>query len=205
MPGNLPPGFQLEWQNVAQIPVRQYKCAFCGVCVAPNRGWWAKSRYDQNEAAAILVCHLCQRPAFIDENDRQFPGLPYGNPVSGIPEEGLASLYEEARRAAGALCCTAAVLCCRKILMHVAVEKGAKPGESFVRYVDHLASSGYIPPEARVWVDYIRTRANEANHEIAVMSQADAEMLLGFTELLLKVIYEFPAAIRQKTSSAGSP
>lgn len=88
--------------------------------------------------------------------------------------------------------------------MHIAVSKGAKAGESFVSYVQYLADHNYVPPDAKDWVDHIRQKGNEANHEIAVMSRADAEELLSFIEMLLKVIYEFPAAVRQKYS-AKSP
>jgi hypothetical protein len=82
--------------------------------------------------------------------------------------------------------------------MHIAVEKGAAPGDKFIKYVEHLSENNYIPPDAKGWVDHIRTKANEANHEITVMTRIDAEELLSFTEMLLKVIYEFPAAIKKR-------
>jgi hypothetical protein len=41
-------------------------------------------------------------------------------------------------------------------------------------------------------VDHIRRKGNEATHEIALMSQQDAEELVGFSEMLLKFVYEFP-------------
>ena len=62
-------------------------------------------------------------------------------------------------------------------------------------YVDFLANSGYVPPNGRGWVDHIRKKGNEATHEIAVMSGADAKELLVFIEMLLKSIYEFPSRI----------
>ena len=40
-------------------------------------------------------------------------------------------------------------------------------------------------------VDHIRKKGNEANHEIKLMTQADAEELIAFTEMLLKFFYEF--------------
>ena len=42
---------------------------------------------------------------------------------------------------------------------------------------------------------------DEANHEIVLMSKGDAEDLLSFIEMLLKVIYEFPAAIKKKSGT----
>jgi len=44
---------------------------------------------------------------------------------------------------------TASVLCCRKLLMNLAVSKGAKEGENFFKYVDYLATKGYIPPNGK--------------------------------------------------------
>jgi len=79
--------------------------------------------------------------------------------------------------------------------MNIAVAQGADPGKSFVEYVEYLASYGYVPPKGKGWVDHIRKKGNEANHEIAVMSRPDAEELISFTEMLLKFIFEFPSRV----------
>jgi len=79
--------------------------------------------------------------------------------------------------------------------MHIAVQKGAKEGESFVRYVEYLAGLGYVPPDGKGWVDYIRQKGNEANHEIKVMTLQDAQALIAFVEMLLKLVYEFPKKV----------
>jgi len=79
--------------------------------------------------------------------------------------------------------------------MNIAVMQGDQPGKSFLAYVEYLASSGYVPPNGKGWVDHIRKKGNEATHEIALMTRADAEELIGFAEMLLKFIYEFPARI----------
>jgi hypothetical protein len=114
--------------------------------------------------------------------------------VENLPE-GIAGLYEEARRCTSARAYTAAVLACRKILMHIAVERGAATGEKFIAYVDYLAKQGYVPPDGRIWVDHIRTKSNEANHEIVAMTDTDAADLVTFVEMLLRFIYEFPARV----------
>ncbi|MCA0423195.1 MAG: DUF4145 domain-containing protein, partial [Proteobacteria bacterium] len=77
------------------------------------------------------------------------------------------------------------------------VSKGADAGKNFVEYVEYLASKGYVPPDAKDWVDHIRTKGNEANHEIVVMSQEEAKDLLSFVEMLLKLVFEFPAASKK--------
>jgi len=86
----------------------------------------------------------------------------------------------------------------RKILMHVAVELGAPPGRSFKEYVDYLAKSGHIPEKGKVWVNHIRDKGNEANHDIVLMDPKDADELLIFTEMMLKIIYEFPKRLSPK-------
>ncbi|OQW37393.1 MAG: hypothetical protein A4E19_13385 [Nitrospira sp. SG-bin1] len=82
--------------------------------------------------------------------------------------------------------------------MHIAVAQGAKAGESFISYVEFLASSGYVPPNGKGWVDHIRQKGNEASHEIKLMTADDATELISFCEMLLKFIYEFPNRVPVK-------
>ncbi len=58
-----------------------------------------------------------------------------------------------------------------------------------------MAAKGYVPPNGRGWVDHIRKKGNEANHEIRLMTKIDAEELVSFAEMLLKFIYEFPERV----------
>jgi hypothetical protein len=123
-----------------------------------------------------------------------YPKAAPGLSVKGLPGD-VEALYEEARASAGAEAHTAAVLTCRKILMHVGVQEGAEIDKSFFYYVDYLAKNGFVPPKGRGWVDYIRTRGNEANHEIAIMAEEDSRALITFVEMLLRFVYEFPGMI----------
>ena len=81
------------------------------------------------------------------------------------------------------------------MLMNISVEQGAKQGLKFIEYVEYLANNGFIPPNGRAWVDHIRRKGNEATHEIALMTRADAEELMAFIEMLLKFVYEFPSRV----------
>ena len=123
---------------------------------------------------------------------QSFPGVPYANSVRHLPQD-IEKLYEEARSAIGSGAPTAAVLACRTLLMHVAVEKGAKEGENFLSYVTYLAEKNFIPAGASAWVDKIRTKGNEANHQIVIKTREEAEEMIEFSEMLLKVVYEYPA------------
>ena len=64
-----------------------------------------------------------------------------------------------------------------------------------IEYVQYLSDKGYVPPDGKEWVDHIRKKGNEANHEISIMGESDAKDLLGFTEMLLRFIYEFPSRL----------
>lgn len=90
---------------------------------------------------------------------------------------------------------TATVLVCRKMLMNIAVAQGTEAGLTFVKYVEFLASNHFVPPNGKGWVDHIRSKGNEATHEIALMTSDDAGELISFVEMLLKFIYEFPAKV----------
>ena len=79
--------------------------------------------------------------------------------------------------------------------MHVAVESGADVGLKFVQYVEYLWEQHYVPPNAKGWVDHIREKGNEATHEIVQMGREEAEQLISFTEILLKLVYELPQRV----------
>ncbi len=181
----------MEWQGLQSIHPRSYVCGHCGNKVGSNRGWHT-AQFSPTEIA-IYICSVCSRPSLFLQSD-QFPGVAPGQPVGNLPAD-VERLYAECRSALAAGAFTAAVLACRKLLMNIAVSQGAAAGNTFVSYVEYLATSGYIPPNGRAWVDHIRKRGNEATHEIQLMSRQDATELVTFSEMLLKFVYEFPARV----------
>jgi Domain of unknown function (DUF4145) len=187
----------LNWHELKSIGSKSYTCGYCGNPLASEKGYWATDPHGK-PAAYLYVCHYCGKPSFFDPRGDQTPGVAFGRAVEGILEESVAKLYDEARRATSAGAYTAAVLCLRKLLMHVAVSKGAREGQDFSSYVQYLLDHGYVPPDAKEWVDHIRQKGNEANHEIAIMPKDDAEELISFAEMLLKVIFEFPSKMKKK-------
>jgi len=182
-----------HWNEPIAVEGRQYTCAFCGSRVGPARGY-AHKTYKHH---FILLCPTCDRPTYFEGN-HQTPAPLLGNDVKHVPTE-IYSLYNEARACTGAKAYTAAVLACRKILMHIAVDKGATPGAKFIEYVEYLGTENYVPHGSEGWVDHIRKKGNEANHEIAIMAEADALDLINFIEMLLKLVYEFPGRIPKET------
>jgi hypothetical protein len=180
------------WHSVQELPPRQFTCGHCGKLVGTNKGYRGDVD-NQAHTACVYVCSYCEEPTYI-RDDRQVPGVAYGNKVESLPSD-IEKLYEEARQAFSVSAYTASVLTCRKILMNIAVAQGAAEGLRFVEYVEHLAANGYVPPHGEGWVDHIRRKGNEANHEIELMAMEDARDLISFVEMLLKFIYEFPARV----------
>ena len=85
--------------------------------------------------------------------------------------------------------------------MNVAVNQGANKNKTFAYYVDYLAEQGYLPPNGEMWADHIRGKGNDANHEISTMGEEDAKVLIEFSEMMLKFIYEYPARMEGRAQT----
>lgn len=186
-----------DWRNFESVGPYSYSCGFCERDVSSREGYYTTDNYNVNYGnPALLICPGCNKPTYFEGNNFsiQTPAPLLGNSVAHLPEN-IAFAYQEARECTKSKAYTACVLVCRKLLMHIAVEQGAQEGDSFLSYVEFLADNGYVPPDGRSWVDHIRRKGNEANHEIVLMTKDDASDLLSFSEMLLKFIYEFPARL----------
>ena len=190
----------INWYLVQSIRARTFTCGYCEDKVSSDRGYRIGSQPDGSgeQKGGVYICPSCKGPTFITPNFEQYPGVTFGNRVKNVPNE-VDILYEEARRCVASNCYTAAVMLCRKVLMNISVAQGAVAGLKFIEYVEYLSSMGYIPPNGKQWVDYIRKKGNEANHEITIMNADDAQKLIIFIEMLLKFIYEFPNMITPST------
>jgi hypothetical protein len=184
----------LNWQQTTNPKTHSYLCHFCGHKVASEKGWFATTGVS-NIQAFIFICPGCTKPTFFGADRKQVPAPRVGNSVNGITDKGVEALYNEARDCTMVGANTGAVLLARKLLMNVAVQHGARPGETFVDYVDYLSNNGFVPPNGRAWVDQIRKKGNEATHEIPQITQQDAQQILTFAEMLLKFVYEFPSMV----------
>jgi uncharacterized CHY-type Zn-finger protein len=190
--GGLMTGNYHDWIKSESIDNFNYVCGFCGKSAAPS-----KQYRDQHYGGKILICPNCTNPTYIDEHQNQFPKIRFGNDIQGITKEDVASLFKEARDCTSVGAYTASVMVCRKILMNIAVEQKAETNKPFAYYVDYLSDKGYIPPNGKPWVDTIRQRGNDANHEIILMTEQDAKLILHFTEALLRFIYELPDVLQK--------
>ncbi len=183
---------------------RSYVCGYCGESLASDKGYYATVIAGTSggtiRSAYIYICHRCKKPTFFESDKEQTPGPAFGGSVEDIPSDEVAALYDEARNCMKVNAHTAAVMCCRKLLMNIAVARGAKKGLNFYEYVNYLSDQGFVPPDGKEWVDLIRKKGNEATHEIAVMDREDAEDLITFSEMLLRFIYEYPAMMKARAN-----
>jgi hypothetical protein len=131
-------------------------------------------------------------PTYINKlEDEQTPGAKYGQSVNYLPED-VNKLYDEARDSFSKNAFTCTVMCCRKILMHVAVSKGAEKGKSFTYYVKYLSDKNIVTVDADEWIDSIREEGNIANHEIKINNRDEAKEIIDFVQMLLMLVYDFP-------------
>jgi len=180
------------WEGLVNLAPHKFRCGHCAENVCSEKGYFRKGPGDR-----IYICPNCSLPSLFSYHV-QIPGPIIGNKINNVPAD-IEALYMEARQAYSVNAFTASVMVCRKLLMHIAVQKGAKAGQTFHQYVDYLGQNHFVPPDGMGWVDHIRDKGNDANHEIVIMKKEDAEDLITFIEMLLKFIYEFPAKIKAKT------
>ena len=184
------------WQSLAYIKNESFICGYCGDRISSDRGYRLGQYPDGSgsQVGGAYLCPNCNCITMITPGGGKYPGHVPGSPVKHLPSD-IDVLFEEARRCVSQNCFTAAAMICRKILMNTAVERGAKPNQTFIEYVNHLSDQGYIPPNGKHWVDHIRKKGNEATHEILLMKEKDATDLLFFVEMLLRFVHEFPNMI----------
>lgn len=184
-----------QWIGTNEISNQHYKCGYCSKEPAPSKCYLAYDGGGKNLAGRIYICAYCKQPTFFAADGQQTPKPLLGNEVHEITDKDIANLYNEVRNCTSTGAYTAAVMVCRKILMNLAVQHGAKKKETFAYYVDFLDGMSYIPPQGKQWVDKIRKRGNEANHEITLMNIKDAQLMLHFTGALLHFNYELTSML----------
>lgn len=183
-----------EFYNPSNIDPKHYTCGFCNSQVGSSLGYYSR----MSPSSKIYICPTCGNPSYFI-NDQQHPGIKFGTDVQHLPDD-IRQAYEEARSCFSVSAFTASALICRKILMNVAVDKGADENKSFAHYVNWLRNNNYIPPNSTDWVDHIRTIGNQGTHEISPISKEEAEELITFSEMLLRILYEFNARMTNRPS-----
>ncbi|WCT58830.1 DUF4145 domain-containing protein [Limosilactobacillus vaginalis] len=183
-----------KWGN-SNIMENSYVCGYCGHEVSSDEGMPLlidkPGHITQQSGYGVYVCTHCHMPTFIYK-DIQVPGNRYGDPVQNVPND-VNSVYEEARSSFAAGAYTGVVLLCRKLLMHIATDLGADTNLRFVQYVNYLNEHHYAGARSDQWVDQIRQFGNQANHEIRINTKEEAQRIIKFCEMILRLNYEYPS------------
>lgn len=199
----------IDWQNLTDLGGLGYICSYCSNRVSSSKGYKCMKNDDTGETPTtycwrkIYICPHCKKPTYIDEVENQFPGVIIGNNVNYLPKD-VEGLYQEARNCISVAAYTASTLCCRKILMNIAVDLGAEEGENFIDYIKYLKDKNFVPQEANEVLQHIRLKGNNATHKIEIIEKEDAENLIEYIEILLKFVYEFPGKIKAQKNSEAS-
>lgn len=186
-------GNYINYVGSKEIESREIQCGYCGNLVAPHIGYTIKMRDNTGpDIAYIYRCPHCNNPIvyYINENE-YIPGCGFGRDIKNLPDN-IHQLYSECKTCYANQCYTASQMIARTLLMHIAVEQGAEENKTFTYYVDYLDSQGYIPPNGKAWVDFIRTSGNIANHELIIKEKEETEKVISFLSTLLLIIYELP-------------
>ena len=161
--------------------VQQYVCGHCGLHVS---GWII---VDSKYPVRWLLCPQCGRGS-VQNDDIILPSPQTFSDVGGLPV-GIADLYDEVRASFSVQAYTGCEMLCRKILMNVAVDKEAKPNQSFAVYVEYLVDKGYVPPAFKDMATAVKNSGNAAAHKIDPPSRTRAEYTLDFTRRILDTMY----------------
>lgn len=187
----------MVWESPQRLEPHKYTCAYCGALVSSEKGYKFGLGIGDNVREAnggVYICPSCNHPTIISKHPAmQIPGVSPVPPLHHLPDN-IKEIYNEARTCISQECYTSTAMICRKIIMHVAVDKGADPDKNFAYYVNYIKSNHYVPPNSDSWIDPIREKGNEANHEIEPISASTAKGILTFTHYMLLFIYEMPNA-----------
>lgn len=166
-----------------------YRCGHCGREVSGAVLAYNRENKHNQRLTLWLQCSVCYKGTTQEADGSVAPGSAFGPVVEGLPTA-VEEAYNEARRCMSVSAFTAAEGICRKILMHVAVDKGAAEGKTFSFYIDYLAGQGYVTPPMREWVTLIKDHGNEAAHRLEPPERQRAEGTVLFTAQLLRSVYE---------------
>lgn len=164
---------------------RDFTCGYCGREVSSDKGYINSP----SETPAVYICPRCFRPNYF-EGDSQFPDVSPAKAVDGLPKH-VNEAYQEMRGCMTVAAYCAAAMMARKLLMNLAVSKGAKGNQSFCYYVDYVASN-VVSPNSLPWIAKIKDIGNGANHELPAISKEAATQACLFVEMALRIAFEYP-------------
>jgi len=141
------------------------------------------------------ICPKCGKPIIHNYlNNSVLPTSRGFENIKHLPKD-VETLYNEIRDAFSMNAFTCCVIAGRTLLANVAVEQGAKDGESFTFYVDYMVSSFMPHNSSKPWIDKVRSLGNNSAHKLVIGTKENAETSLKFLVAILKIVYEFPNSV----------
>ena len=150
-----------------------------------------------------LLCPSCGHGS-VQHGNTILPSLLSIPQVEGLTSD-ICQVYGEARKSFAVEAYTGCELLCRKILMSVAVDRGAAEDKSFEHYVDYLKDNGHITASLKDMTDIIRRNGNQSTHKIGQPDPERAEYTIEFTAQILRSIYEVESQFSKYQDSQTSP
>ncbi len=192
---------QIEWQQLGYGEARSFLCGWCSAHVASERGFFGRDTVTSEAVISVHICHLCGKPSFFDERDLQHPQPAYGSPIQHLNVPEIRELVEEARRCLSSHAYTAAHWCCKKILILICRDRGQTQIQTTKDAIEYLKTAGHIPPALLDAAEVILKSVSQAG-KLKLMNHSEALEIFQLTDIILRLIYELPATMKEIQAQA---
>ncbi|HLO98472.1 MAG TPA: DUF4145 domain-containing protein [Fimbriimonas sp.] len=182
---------KLLWPKQEKIQTLSYTCGFCGHLVGAENGWHGLDGHGTFIYAAI--CPHCSRITQKNNKGWIFPLPMVGEVISSVPSPAK-ELYQEIRGCMQVGAFTGAVALCRTMIAHISHDKlGTKRDDTFQNHLKALYDSELLAKGQRDWIDSIKDSAGKGIHDLEIIKRDEAESIFEFTQMMLKIMYDYPA------------
>ena len=186
-------------------------CPVCGEGKTVNIAWATDRRRFVDTVYRWMVCQdCCGASISIFRNglgEEVYPPRLQQQTIENLPND-VVEMWDEANLTYSVGAYTSAVLMCRKIVFATAVrcglaeknDKGWAP--KFEECVNFLVDEGFLTQRIKdSWADSIRLWGNAATHELKSVRQTTALKAIDFTQMILRMAFEFEGNVKAESES----
>lgn len=137
--------------------------------------------------SAVVSCEQCGMISAVCQGE-QYPPDDWPGDYD-VPAH-VSGAYKEAQECLAAGYYTAATMLCRKLIMNLVVDHGAREGVGYAEYVKWFAERGYITSSIRERIEFVRRCGNDANHKPGPVGKKRAITVFMLTTELMRRVYE---------------
>lgn len=188
--------YSIRWSSFDQTTSKHFSCGHCGVLASAMyhaRGDRIPSdiRGSQyQDEIHLFICNACGYPTTFNSARYQHPPPRENSVTLKKTSKPIESIFREGEFCLNSGRYMAACLVFRGLLMHLAVEHGAKEGQKFEVYINWFESEGHIPVKTKDLVDRIRKAGNQATHKLEEITKEQAQDSYELSKFLLNCFYE---------------